>query len=124
MSNARIEYFLRLIRRDNAEEIESARDEIIPEDIGPLAKVYWTLETWSEKAGLIQIVQDTIDPRTRGIMLDFLKAPPDTSGDYVEITKAIALCHLDRDFAAFDRYYRDRQLLAATVERYLREERP
>jgi len=50
-----------------------------------------------------------------------LPGTPDTTGDCFESTKAISLCHLENDFDAFDRDYRDRRLLADTVARYLRE---
>ncbi len=119
MTNRRVQHFIRLIQRDDPYEIESARDDVTKNDVGPLVEAYWTLTTWDEKAGLIQLIQDYLDPRTHDVMLDFLKAPPDANGDYFEVTKAIALCHLDGDFAAFDRYYKDRDLLAATAERYL-----
>jgi hypothetical protein len=122
MTNKRIAHFIQLVTRGDPGEIESARDVVTREDVAPLAEVYWTLETWDQKAALIELVQDYIDPRSREIMLDFLKAPPDKAGDdYFEAVKAIALCHLDRDFKAFTRYYGDRRLLAETAERYLRE---
>ena len=119
MINRRVRYFISLIQRDDPYEIESARDEVTENDVAPLVEAYWGLTTWEEKAGLIQLIQDYIDPHAHDVMLDFLKAPPDPNGDYFEVTKAIALCHLDGDFAAFTRYYKDRDLLAATAERYL-----
>lgn len=121
MANRRIRNFIKLIQRDDPYEMETARDDVTRNDVGPLVEAYWTLTTWDEKAGLIQLIQDYLDPRSHDIMLDFLKAPPDANGDYFELTKAIALCRLDGDFAAFNRYYKDRDLLAATAERRLRE---
>lgn len=117
MTTQRIAQFIRLVQNDDGEEIEAARDRITRDDLAPLAEVYWTLQTWDEKAGLIELIQDHLDPQTRALMLDFLTAPADEKGDRRLLVKAIALCHLDGDFAAFNRYYQERQLLAATVAR-------
>ena len=115
----KLEYFLGLIKADDPVQIEMARDEVTREDLAGLATAYWALENWDQKGLLINLVQDYIDPRTQDIMLDFLKAPEEESGDFVEVTKAIALCHLEEDFKKFTLYYDDRELLAQTVERYL-----
>ncbi len=121
---AKIDRLLEIVRSDDPEEIEAGRDEVTPEDLGPLAEAYWSLENWGQKCNLVNLVQDHIDPRTREIMRDLLRAPDEASGDYVEITKAIALCHLEGDFGRFMVYYNDRQLLAQTVEHGLAERRP
>jgi hypothetical protein len=51
-------------------------------------------------------------------MLDCLQAP-DAGDDYGELTKAIAVCHLEENLDNFITYYDDRQLLARAVRRYL-----
>jgi len=115
----KLEYYLDLIKADDPVQIEMARDEVTRDDLGALAAAYWSLENWDQKGLLINLVQDYIDPRTRDIMIDFLKAPEDKSGDFTEVTKAIALCILEEDFERFTLYYDDRELLAQAVQRYL-----
>ena len=114
-----IDRLLQVVKRGDPEQIEAARDDVTRTDLGALAAAYQALETWAQKCHLINLVQDTLDPRTREIMRDVLRAPDDGDGDYVELTKAIAVCHLEGDLARFMTYYEDRQLLAQTVRRYL-----
>jgi uncharacterized protein CbrC (UPF0167 family)/uncharacterized membrane protein YhdT len=121
---SKIDYFLDLVINCDDEGIEFARDEVSSEDLGILAAAYWELETWDQKGLLIHLVMDHVDPRTRDVMYDFLQAPDDESGDFVEVTKAIALSHLEKDRERFSVYYEDRELLARMVERTLAEGPP
>ncbi len=117
MSN--IEYFIRIVKEGDFNEVESARDNVKKENLAALELLYWILETWEQKIALINLIQDYIDPITHRIMLDILKAPEDEKGDYIELTKAIALCHLDKDFSKFDAYYKNRELITQNAKHYL-----
>ena len=114
-----IDRLLQIVQQDDPTQIEAARDDVTRTDLGALAAAYTSLKTWEQKCNLVNLIQDTLDPRTREIMRDVLHAPDDTNGDCVALTKAIALCHLERDLSRFMTYYEDRQLLAQTVRRYL-----
>ena len=97
----KIEHLLSVVKSGDLEDIEAARDGVTGQDLDALVEAYWSLQTWEQKCGLVNLVQDHIAPRTREIMLDYLRAPDDESGDYVELTQAIALCHLDENFDNF-----------------------
>ena len=114
-----IDRLLQVVKRGDPVQIEAARDDVTRTDLGALAAAYKSLPTWEQKCNLVNLVQDTLDPRTREIMRDVLHAPDDADGDDVALTKAIAVCHLEGDLARFMTYYEDRQLLAQTVRRYL-----
>jgi ribosomal protein L35AE/L33A len=116
---AHIDRLLQIVKQGAPTQIEAARDDVSRTDLGALAAAYQALPTWEQKCHLVNLVQDTLDPRTREIMRDVLHAPDDADGDYVQLTKAIAVCHLERDLSRFMTYYEDRQLLAQTVRRYL-----
>jgi len=124
---SKFDELLVLVRRADFEEIEAARDKIAFSDLGALAAAYPALETWDQKAALINLVQDHLDPRFRSLMLDFLAAP-DTRGDeassgddVIPLTKAIALCHLDENFDDFMRYYNNRRLIEVRAGEYLQK---
>jgi hypothetical protein len=116
---SRIEHFITIIESSDFEQVESARDSVSKQDLEALAEAYWSLPTWEQKCSLVHLIQDHLDPRTRDIMLDYLKAP-DSSEEHVELTKAIALCHLEGNLDNFMAYYHDRRLIAPAIRRYLR----
>ena len=117
----KIEELLQIIRRADFQEIESARDQVTVSILGALAAAYPSLETWEQKAALINLIQDHLDPCFRPIMLDFLSAPDTRGDDTVPLTKAIALCHLEENFDNFTIYYNDHNLLADRVSHLLHD---
>lgn len=119
---SKIERFIQAIIEADIERIEAARDQVRLEDLAALVEVYWTLDSWDKKYALIELVQDHIDPSTRTIMLDCLKAPADADGDRAELCRAIALCHLQGDLDRFTDYHNDRKLLARTVQQTLADQ--
>jgi hypothetical protein len=114
-----IERFTRLIKARNIERIEYERDHVSREHLAALVDLYWSVKEWEQKAAVIDLVQDTIDPQTRPIMLDFLRAPADQIGDYLQMSKIIALCHLEGRLENFSKYYKDRQLIQPAAQAYL-----
>lgn len=114
---SKIERFLDLVRVNDAQQIEFERDNVTPADLEALTEAYWTLDSWKQKAALIDLVQDHMGPRTRELMLDILQAPNSELEDYI-VTKAIALSHLEEDFERFMVYYNDPQLLKETVQQF------
>jgi len=111
---------LKIVRRADFEEIEESRDLVEFHHFGELAAAYSSLESWNQKAALINLVQDHLDPRFRPIMLDFLRAPDTRGDDVIPLTKAIALCHLDENFDDFMRYYNNTQLIDERASEYLK----
>jgi hypothetical protein len=111
--------FMEIVTQADFIAIESARDQVTFRDLGALVKAYETLETWDQKAALINLVQDHLDPRMRRMMEDFIGAPDDLQEDNIILTKAIALCHLQEDFDRFMDYYNDRGLLERTVRQFM-----
>jgi len=116
-----IERFIDLVITKNIERIEYERDNVGSEHMEQLVQLYWTLEDWEQKGAIVDLVQDTINSLTRPIMLDFLNAPGDQVGDYLQLCKIIALCHLEENFQHFDRYYKNRELIQPAVEDYLKK---
>jgi len=117
--SSHIDRLLQVVKQGDPAQIEAARDDVTRTDLGALAAAYRSLPTWAQKCHMVNLVQDTLDPRTREMMRDVLHAPDDAGGDYVALTKAIAVCHLERDLSRFMTYYEDRQLLAQAIRRYL-----
>lgn len=116
-----IKRLLALVKSGDGQKIELARDNVKRGDLAALAKAYWTLETWDQKDSLVQLIQDHIDPRTRTLMLDILKAPEDRISGEIDLTRAIALCHLDKNFANFTLYADSSERIAEGMKRYLGE---
>jgi hypothetical protein len=112
---------LELVQRADFQEIEAARDQVEFSDLGAMAAAYPSLKTWDQKAALINLVQDHLDPRFRPIMLDFLEAPDTRGDDVIPLTKAIALCHLDENFDIFMDYYKDQRLIQIRANEYLQD---
>jgi hypothetical protein len=115
-----IERFTRLVVTNNIERIEYERDKVGSEHLKSLVELYWTLEDWEQKGAIVDLVQDTFNSLTRPIMLNFLNAPPDQVGDYLQTCKIIALCHLEGNFNNFSNYYKNRELIQPTLEEYLK----
>jgi len=115
-----IERFTRLVLTKSTEQIEYERDRVCREHIKHMVELYWKLEDWSQKAAIVDLLQDTIDSLTRPIMLDFLNAPNDQLGNYLQTCKIIALCHLEGNLNNFNRYYKDRELIQPAVEEHLK----
>lgn len=99
------------------EALEAARDEINASHFALLVHFYWHFEDWERKAGIVTLLQDHLDPLIRPIMVDFLRAPQDN--DYLELAKAIALCHVHEDFDRFMAYYENRSLITQESEAFL-----
>jgi hypothetical protein len=116
-----IERFTRLVITKNIERIEYERDHVCLEHLKPMVDLYWTLEEWEQKAAIVDLLQDSIDLSTRPIMLDFLNAPHDQAGDYLQTCKIIALCHLEGNFNNFTRYYKNRELIQPAFDMYLKD---
>ena len=116
-----IERFIRLVITKNIERIEYERDHVCREHLKPMVDLYWTLEDWEQKAAIVDLLQDTIDNLSRPIMLDFLNAPCDEVGDYLQKCKIIALCHLEENFSSFTRYCKNIELIQPAVEKFLKE---
>jgi hypothetical protein len=115
----KLDHWLSLVEAQDHVAIEGARDDVTPDDIPALIDAYWHRDDWVEKGLLINLMQDYLDPNLQPVMLDFLRAPSEPTGDFIEVTKAIALCHLDGDFNKFTAYYDDRQLLERVAQQYL-----
>lgn len=108
--------FFALVKEQDGEALEAARDLVRPEHFAPLVEHYWQQSDWYGKAAVIGLVQDTLSPITLPIMRDFLHAPADTRGDWLDITKVIALCHLEGNLGLFDQYYGHPALIAERVQ--------
>jgi len=117
-----ISSLLELIKRDDPNQIEAARNQITPTMLPALVKAYRKLPDWPRKLAMINLIQDHISPVSRPVMKDILRAPESLDPDYVQTTKAVALCHLESDFDRFVDYHQDRRLLASQVEKYRRQE--
>jgi hypothetical protein len=116
-----LERFKCMVLDKKLERIEFERDNVCREHFEPLVQFYWTLHDWEQKAAIIDLLQDKIDTITRQIMLDFLNAPPDKVGDYLQTCKIIALCHLEGNLNNFTKYYKNRDLIQHAVKEYLKE---
>jgi hypothetical protein len=99
--------------------LEAARDLVRLAHFPALVEFYWQQTDWYCKAGVVDLLQDTIVPITQPVMRDFLRAPTDTQGDWLDIAKIIALCHLDGDLGRFEMYLGDPALTAERVRTYL-----
>lgn len=117
----KIDKLIQIVKRGAAEEIEGARDLVNQEDMPALVQAYWTLTSWEDKSGMMQLFSDYIAPNGKEVMLDYLTIPPAEPGmeDYVAISKAVALSQLEGSFDNAMKYYDDRQLLEKTARQYL-----
>jgi hypothetical protein len=112
---ARENQYLGIIQRADFEAIEGARDQITKADLGALVEIYPKLTNWGQKTAWINLVQDHLDARLRPMMMDFLQTPDESLAETIELTKAIAVCHLEGDLDRFIVYLDDRRLLANRV---------
>lgn len=92
-----------LVKTLDWEAIESARDRVSANEVASLASYYTSLKSWDEKAAVICLVQDTLDPILLPMMKDFLAAPPGDD-DIIWMGKLTALLHLDGSFDRFKEY--------------------
>ena len=106
-----IQELLEIVRNADPQAVEFARDDLRLEDLPALAEAYWSLPAWSQKAAMVHLVQDHFSDATLPILWDFLDAPGLIGDDEIDLGKAIALCHLKRDFNIFTDYYADRHML-------------
>ena len=113
--------FFTLIEQEDGEALESARDLVRLEHFPALVDYYWKQTNWYRKAGVIDLLQDTITPISQPVMRDFLRAPADTQGDWLDINKVVAVCHLEGNLGLFDKYYHNPQLTAERVRAHLGE---
>lgn len=88
----------------NHQLVELMRSAITVDDHDECAKFYWTLDTWEQKAAVIDLVQDKISPTLAPIMRDFLRAPLG-SDDTIWLGKAIAILHLRGSLSGFNALY-------------------
>ena len=116
---------LAIVKRGEAEEIESARDLVRPELLPELLAAYWTLPTWDDKAGLMQLFSDHFASGGEKVMLDFLTAPiTELNDEYTTSGKIVALCQLVGTFEFYERLWYNRPLCAAVIRRALAGEKP
>ncbi len=116
---------LAIVKRGEAEEIEAARDLVRPELLPELLAAYWTLPTWNDKAGLMQLFSDHFTTGGEKVMLDFLTAPTtELNDEYYTSGKIVALCQLAGTFELFERLWYNRPLCAAVIQRALAGETP
>ncbi len=116
----KIPQLLALVRAEEAIKIEAARSYITTHDIPHLLDAYHSLETWEEKAGMMQLLFTHVVPIGHDVMLDFLRAPCDLDwDDYVASGKVVAICQLEGSFANYESYWDDREALAAAIRRHL-----
>ena len=83
--------FFTLIEQEDGEALEAARDLVRLEHFPALVDYYWKQTNWYRKAGVIDLLQDTIVPISQPVMRDFLRAPADTRGDWLDINKVVAV---------------------------------
>ncbi|MEM9069764.1 MAG: ankyrin repeat domain-containing protein [Myxococcota bacterium] len=101
--------------------IESARGRVSAADLPKLAAYYDTLDDWTRKVAVLQLVQDQSAPALEPLMLDVLQAPAQGTwiDDTIELSKAVALGFLDESLDRFMHYYQDRAALKADVDAFL-----
>ncbi|HNT75295.1 MAG TPA: hypothetical protein PKH77_09770 [Anaerolineae bacterium] len=118
--NEQLPQLLAIVKRGDAAEIEGARDLVRPELLPGLLDAYWTLNTWEDKAGLMQLFSDYMAPQGRAVMLDFLTAPTTAlNEEYFISGKIVALCQLAGTFELYERCWYNRPLCLAVIERVL-----
>jgi hypothetical protein len=86
------------------DRVEDLRPTITVEDHGDAARLYVTLESWSQKAALIQLVQDKMSPALLPMMRDYLSAPRGDD-DTLWLSKVVAILHLRGRFDDFGELY-------------------
>lgn len=102
-------------------ELEGARDIVQKEDLPYLAQLYNKLKTWDQRSGMINIVMDHFDDVLRPMMLDYLRAPYEKDGDWVELNKMVALSYQGEEYDKFQIYYNNFNLLYSDVNKVLKK---
>ncbi|GAA2897375.1 hypothetical protein GCM10010517_62430 [Streptosporangium fragile] len=102
---------------------EDACRHVSPEDTRWLVEYYWTLDDWQKRVALVNLLWRQDLAEVRPVMIDVLRVPLVREGqaDMLEIVKIQALAFVDERYDTFQRFYDDRELLAETVDRVLRE---
>lgn len=105
----------RTVKTDDPEQIEVARDQIIPRVISYLIKKYWREKDWDRKRAIVELLQDQTHPDLPKLMLDYLRAPLAPRDEQTQLAQAVALGFIDERYDRFMAYYNDRDLLARDV---------
>jgi ankyrin repeat protein len=110
---------LRIIKSDDAIQVEAARDLVTPRAIPYLINKYWHEKDWARKRAIVELLQDQTHPDLPKMMLDFLRAPLAPGDEQTQLAQAIALGFIDERYDRFTAYYNDRDLLARDVRSVL-----
>jgi hypothetical protein len=119
MMTADITYFEQLVRALDYGRIAAAQGAVRADHLPALVDLYWRLHAWPQRAAVIHLMRDLINPRTRPIMVNFLSARSDEMEEYIEQAKIIALCHLGDNLNLYARYDAHRDLIEPTACQYL-----
>lgn len=84
--------------------VELMRDRYRTDFATDVLKAYATLD-WMQRSALIQVVQDTLDPTLKPIMVDFLKAPAAPEHDLIWLSKVTAFVQIEQTFDVWDDLY-------------------
>jgi hypothetical protein len=103
-----------------AEAIESTREFVTPENVEALVRGYDELLTWPAREALVHLIQDHAGDSARSMLRDFLRnSPPDApDSEWLGVARAIAACHLDRDFTNFEELVASPEAIAAAKARW------
>ncbi|MFZ5445610.1 MAG: hypothetical protein ACOZQL_36800 [Myxococcota bacterium] len=84
---------------DTFDAIEAARETLTHDEAAALVRASERLTSWPARAALVRLVQDHLLDDARPLMRHFLlHAPPDApDSELMHLSRAIALCHLERD---------------------------
>ncbi|MES2640144.1 MAG: suppressor of fused domain protein [Myxococcota bacterium] len=99
-----------VVLHGRSEEMERAREGILPSDVPVLAVTYLQLPSWTQRALLVQLTQDHHHPSLQHVWRHVLGHPEPEARSEAHATLAIALAGLDQDFHAFGRYWNDHAL--------------
>ncbi len=105
----------RIVKANDPEQIETARDQITPRLIPYLIKKYWHEKDWGRKRAIVGLLQDQTHPNLPKLMLDYLRAPLAPEDEQTQLAQAVALGFIDECYDRFMAYYNDRELLARDV---------
>lgn len=116
----RQEFLLHLIKIDEVEQIEWARDTITYEDTSFLLNYYWRVR-WKQRRIIVDLVQDQQHPLIKEVMLDFIRIPDRTDDwqDLIAFTQTAALCIIHGNRSLFMNFYEDRDLLKHEINNLL-----
>ena len=91
------------------DRIENASEGVSPEFLPEAVTAYFTLKTWDQKAALVHLVKESLDPVLKPIMLDFLNAPvyryEEDIVDPIWWSIITVFCYLEGRMDKFDFYY-------------------